>query len=317
MRQEPEKRVETGRVIKALTGGLKIRIELLVKTFSLIPKIALSVVCISLALYVIQKLMGGLIYTPQASGNVSQSLSQLLTRLFYAFIGVLAKFLGALSSQAGISITSTCALIVVLVLVATVFSWRYAIIYAVASYMGSLVIGVLLVLATSVLGLGQVLSTNWQLGGGLASLFLFGFLEFLAVNQLMFNALLRWAGGQLTDLLFLAITMSAFGFMAMYVDKRAAIESSQQLLLPEIVSNPRISHQKKTEILEEMQTSGETIIVRVSERDLARYALLGGGIGVIVGALLLRHKTQDLGFLVWISVLTLVSMYVLGVASCG
>lgn len=293
-------------MIKALKGGLRIRIEPFARALSLIPKLILFVACVSLALYIIQRLIGGSIYPPQASDSVAQSLPQMLTTIFYALLGLLGKLLSALASPAGVTATSVGALVAVLVLIASVFGWRYAIIYAVTSYAGSLVIGVLVALAASTLGLGRAPPSSLHLSGGLAGLFLFGFLGLLSLSRLIFNTLLGWVGSQLADFLFLAAVMSVLGFAAMYVDKRAAVEASQLL---------RLSDERKIELLE--RAGGEIKVVRIPEKDLARYALLGGGLGILAGAILLRHKIRDLSFLLWVAVLTLVSMYVLGAASCG
>ena len=59
MRQKPWSKGEIGRVINTLTRGLKIRTESLVKVFSLIPKLVLFITCVSLFLYVMERLLGG------------------------------------------------------------------------------------------------------------------------------------------------------------------------------------------------------------------------------------------------------------------
>lgn len=312
MRQKPWSKGEIGRVINTLTRGLKIRTESLVKVFSLIPKLVLFITCVSLFLYVVERLLGGSTLSDIASASVDRDVYQVLTLLLYALLGLLNKVLGALATTpAEVTTAGIGALIVILVLIVSVFSWRTAIYYAITAYVGSLVIGILLILASPMLGIGYTTSFGSKLSSSLASLFLFGFLGLLSLSRLILDTLIQWVGGQLADFLILAAAMSVLGLVAMYVDKRGAIEAAQLLRLPEIASDPRLSHQKKMEILEKVGAGGEIKVARIPEKDLVRYALLGGGLGVIAGALLFRHKIRDLGFLSWVAAATLASFYIL------
>jgi len=296
-------RLGMGRVVRGIAGGLRARTEPLVKVLSLIPKLVLFIVCASIFLYVVERLLGAL----RLSG---QDPYQALTAIFYVMLAMLDRLLGALATPVEVNAANVWALIAVTVLVATVFKWKTSMYYLLASYIISLVMGIILALTSPILGLGRLMPPGLQLGSGIADLFLFGFLGLLSLNRLILGTIIGWAGSQLTDLVFLAAVMSVLGLVAMYVDKEAAVEASQLLRLPEIMSDPRLDHQRKMEILERAR-AGEIKVVRIPGKDLVRYALLGGGLGVLAGAILFRHKIRDLGFLAWVTLVTMASLYVL------
>jgi len=285
-------RLGTRRALRGIASHLAAHIEPLVRALSLIPKIMLFIVCASLFLYVVGRLLA----------------NQDPTAILYAMLAMLGRFLGALATPAEPNAANIWALIAVAVVVATAFRWKDSMYYLLASYIISIIMGMILALTSPILGLRQPMPQGLQLGSGIADIFLFGLLGLLSLNRLILGTIISWAGSQLTELIFLAAAMSALGLAAMYVDKRAAVEESQLARLPEIMSDPRLDQKRKMEMLER---ASRMKIVRMPEKDLVRYALLGGGLGVLAGAILFRHKIRDLGFLAWATIATIISLYVL------
>jgi len=272
--------------LRGIASHLAAHIEPLVRALSLIPKIMLFIVCASLFLYVVGRLLQ----------------NQDPTAILYAMLAMLGRFLGALATPAEPNAANIWALIAVAVVVATAFRWKDSMYYLLASYIISIIMGMVLALTSPILGLRQPMPP------GLTGILLFGFLGLLSLNRLILRTIISWAGSQLTELIFLAVAMSALGLAAMYVDKRVAVEESQLARLPEIMSDPRLDQKRKMEMLER---ASRMKIVRMPEKDLVRYALLGGGLGVLAGAILFRHKIRDLGFLAWATIATIISLHVL------
>jgi len=293
------------RMAGMVESGLRLRIDLFVRLFALLPRICLLVVAASFALYTI----GRLLSTPLHA----ISSAQIPERLHQALLRVLGRLLDALLKPAGVDAASLAALIIVLILLVALFNWRSALGYAAATYVGSLVLGIAAALASSLTGLGGAVAGAQPqlLGGGLGDLFLYGLRELLTFSGLILDAVLGWMRGQVADLALLAAAMSALGFAAMYIDKQAAIVER----LPELAGKPSLTGLEK-EVVERAMKGGLNI-QRIPERQLGRYALLGGGLGVLAGALLFRHKTRHLGLLAWVAVLTVTSLHLLVVASCA
>lgn len=57
--------------------------------------------------------------------------------------------------------------------------------------------------------------------------------------------------------------------------------------------------------------------LRIPEKNIVRYALTGGGLGVILGALIFRHKTKHVGLLIHVGIVTFATLYILGAGMVG
>ena len=284
---------------------LKLRMEPIARALSLIPKLMLFIACASLLLYALGKMLEIPEVSRMASATTSQSVYQILSVVFFAFLALINKAFGALATPTEITAASVGALIFAITLIATVFSWRTAIYLTVACYVISIVMGILLLLTRPFLGLETIMPEGLRLGSGIADLLLYGFLGLLNFSHVMLRMISGWVASQFADVLFLATTMSLLGFAAMYVDKRGVDASRQIERLPEIASDQRLSHERKMEIVRGLECFA------IPEKDLVRYALLGGGLGVLAGALLFRHKTENIGFLAWVTILTIASLWIL------
>jgi len=284
---------------------LKLRMEPIARALSLIPKLMLFIACASLLLYALGKMLEIPEVSRMASATTSQSVYQILSVVFFAFLALINKAFGALATPTEITAASVGALIFAITLIATVFSWRTAIYLTVACYVISIVMGILLLLTRPFLGLETIMPEGLRLGSGIADLLLYGFLGLLNFSHVMLRMISGWVASQFADVLFLATIMSLLGFAAMYVDKRGVDASRQIERLPEIASDQRLSHERKMEIVRGLECFA------IPEKDLVRYALLGGGLGVLAGALLFRHKTENIGFLAWVTILTIASLWIL------
>ena len=285
--------------------GLKSRMEPLARALSLIPKLVLFIACASLFLYVLGRMLEIPEVSKVASAASGQDVYQILSAVFFALLALIDKAFGALATPTEVTAASVGALIVAMALIAAVFSWRTAIYLAVASYILSIVMGMLLLLAHPFLSLEKIMPEGLRLGSGIADLFLYGFLGLLNFSRVIVKTISGWAASQFSDILILAIVMSLLGFAAMYVDKKGEDVSRQIERLPAIASDPRLSREKKIEIV------GKLKPFSIPEKDLVRYALLGGGLGVLAGALLFRHKTENIGFLTWVTILTIAFLWIM------
>jgi len=287
--------------------ALKLRIDLFVRLFTLLPKICLLVVAASFALYTAGRLLGAPLHAINSAA--------LAERLYQGLLRNVGKLLDALLRPVEVGAASLAALAVVLILLVALFDWRWALGYAVITYTTFIVLGIAAALALSLIGLGGEATSTQLLGGGLGGLFLYGLQELLTFSQLILGVIVDWIRGQVADFALLAAAMSALGFATMYIDKQAAIVESIVERLPELAGKPSLTGLER-EVVERAMKGGFNVS-RIPERQLARYALLGGGLGVLAGAFLFRHKTRHLGLLVWIAVLTVTSLHLLVVASCA
>ena len=115
-------------------------------------------------------------------------------------------------------------------------------------------------------------------GGGLEALLVAG-LHFMVGNILrVLDWIMSWASHQVPTLIALSAVMSALAALSMWIDKRRS------------------------------KVQGAW---RMPEKALIRYAVLGGGPGVLIAAMLFHHKTRHYSFLAWVAATTFASFYIL------
>lgn len=164
------------------------------------------------------------------------------------------------------------ALAVTCILMSTLLDWRWAL-----SYLATIII-VPVTAAFLLAPIAGLFSVQPATSGHVVSnLLALGLAKMLEVNHVFYMLIVGWVRLQPHTFITLMMAMSVLGALVMYVDKRLA------------------------------KTGGR----RMAEKDLLRYALAGGGLGIIIGALLFRHKTRHYWLLAQTSIVTLTTVYVL------
>ncbi|MEM3952269.1 MAG: DUF1294 domain-containing protein [Nitrososphaerota archaeon] len=186
---------------------------------------------------------------------------------------LIKKILEFLYSYVNITAIHIIALVVMCILISTVFNWKW-------------VLGYIMIVFTVPIGLAY-LST--LIGGFFTStlqpvtsytindLLAFGFMKMFQLNYIFFKFVEEWIGQQLYIFLLLLVLMSSLGVLVIYVDKKMAKNSGK----------------------------------RIAEKDFVRYGLLGGGLGIILGVFLFKHKIKHLWLLSQIVLVTFSTLYIL------
>lgn len=141
------------------------------------------------------------------------------------------------------------------------------------------VIGTLMLSVASCLILASIGAVEYV---SMLNVLFFWLLNFFFYTTHILSCLVEWAGRQASILISLTIATSTLTFLSAYIDKK----------------------------------SGEISGKRLSEKSITKYALLGGGLGVIVGAHTFKHKTllKDSFLLSKIVLATFAILYILATA---
>ena len=126
--------------------------------------------------------------------------------------------------------------------------------------------------AVSALATGT--STGSAAGHALSELLVMAFTFFVSKLELLYLVIRAWLASNLETILAIAAAMNLLSALAFYVDKRQAEEGGR----------------------------------RIPERSLVRYSVVGGGLGALATALLIRHKTRHEELLVEIAIYTAIFM---------
>ena len=175
-----------------------------------------------------------------------------------------------------LSASAILALIAFFILIAAIFSWHTPIWVS----LGMFVLGVLayfgMLFLMPFFAFSGIKIPYY--GGGLGALLVAG-LHFMIGNILrILSWIAVWSSHQLPTLIALSAVMSALAALSMWIDKRRS------------------------------KIQGAW---RMPEKSLIRYAVVGGGLGVLIAAIVFHHKTRHYRFLAWVAATTLASFYIL------
>ncbi|MCL7384734.1 MAG: DUF1294 domain-containing protein [Thaumarchaeota archaeon] len=156
--------------------------------------------------------------------------------------------------------------------------YSFAIAYAtgvILYFGGTVVSGFMLGIASLTGGTSPIMP---YYGFGIGDLFLAGFLFLLSMSGKVVSLVWRWASSQLPALLAVILAVNMLALTSMWLDKK----------------------QSKTEGFS-----------RVPEKAFLRYAVLGGGAGVLLGAFLFRHKTKHRGLITSVIIASAAGIFIL------
>jgi len=112
-------------------------------------------------------------------------------------------------------------------------------------------------------------------------LFIYSLSGLLNYSNKLYRLLVSWASSQKLELTSISISMSVIAFITMMVDKHQA----------------RLGEDAE----------------RVPEKVIKRFAIIGGGLGILAGAYVFRHKTKHTSLLIQVALFTIpVFMVMLG-----
>ena len=123
---------------------------------------------------------------------------------------------------------------------------------------------------SAVSALATGISTGSTAGHALSELLVMAFTFFVSKLELLYLVIRAWLASNLETILAIAAAMNLLSALAFYVDKRQAEEGGR----------------------------------RIPERSLVRYSVVGGGLGALTTALLIRHKTKHEELLMEIAIYT-------------
>jgi len=186
---------------------------------------------------------------------------------------VIGKIVEFLYGSVDIMIPHIIALIVMCVLVWAVFNWKWILGYLTTIFIVPIFLANLPTFASWFFSIFYDVPV---VGYVISDIIFFGFRKMLELNYIFYKIVEEWIGKQPQIFLILLVSMSFLGLLIMYIDKRLAESSSR----------------------------------RIPEKDIVRYALLGGGLGIILGAFLFKHKTRHIWLLTKISIVTYSTLYV-------
>lgn len=129
---------------------------------------------------------------------------------------------------------------------------------------------------------GDITAIELPTSASIGEVLTFSFRYVLTFIHLAVGFISGWARAQTLSIVGLVVAANALGFSAMLLDKAAAINAADP---------------------------GK----RVPEKEFVRYAGLGGGFGVLAGAILFRHKTKHKALLAHILLSTIASIYILNI----
>jgi uncharacterized membrane protein YsdA (DUF1294 family) len=115
-------------------------------------------------------------------------------------------------------------------------------------------------------------------GFGIGDFFMAGLLFLLSMSGKTVLTIWRWSSSQLPAMLAIVLAVNVLALTSMWLDKKQSVK-------PEAY--------------------------RVPEKAFLRYAVLGGGAGVILGAFLFRHKTRHRGFLTSTVIASIAGFFIL------
>jgi len=115
-------------------------------------------------------------------------------------------------------------------------------------------------------------------GFGIGDFFIAGLIFLVSMSGKAVSLIWRWASSQTVALLAIILAVNILALVSMWIDKK-------QSTRPEAY--------------------------RVPEKSLLKYSLLCGGIGIIIGAILFRHKTKHKGLLTSVVVATIAGVFIL------
>ncbi|MEM2216655.1 MAG: DUF1294 domain-containing protein [Nitrososphaerota archaeon] len=187
---------------------------------------------------------------------------------------VIEKIVEFLYSSVNIMMPHIIALIVMCVFMWAVFDWKWILGYLATMFIVPICLANLPILASWFFSMGVEVPV---VGYVISDIIFFGFRKMLELNYNFYKIVEEWIGEQPQIFLILLVSMSSLGLLIMYIDKRLAESSSR----------------------------------RIPEKDIVRYALLGGGLGIIFGAFLFEHKTRHIWLLTKILIVTFSTLYVL------
>jgi uncharacterized membrane protein YsdA (DUF1294 family) len=115
-------------------------------------------------------------------------------------------------------------------------------------------------------------------GFGVGDFFMAGLLFLLYMSGKLVMLIWRWASGQAPAMLIIMVAVNGLTLLSMWLDR----------------GQSRIAG-----------------AYRLPEKALLKYSALGGGLGVIAGALILRHKTGHVGLLASVILASAAGLFIL------
>ena len=115
-------------------------------------------------------------------------------------------------------------------------------------------------------------------GFGIGDLFLAGLLFLLSMSGKTVSLIWRWASSQAPALIAVIIAVNVLGLLSMWLDKK-------QSMTPEAY--------------------------RIPERSLLKYSVLCGGVGIIAGAYIFKHKTRHRGLITSVIIASIAGSFIL------